>query len=325
MKGINMPHRYRRLRNNSTIRNFVSETKLSAYDLLQPYFVVEGKNKKEAIPSMPGIFRFSVDLLLKDIEAFIRSGGRGGVFFGVSSHKDNTGKYAYAPGNPVIAAVKAVKKHFPGFLIVTDVCLCAYMSHGHCGIVEEKKINNDKTLPILSKMALAHALAGADFVAPSDMMDYRVSAIRQTLNKEHIEDVGILSYAVKYSSAYYGPFRDAAHSAPGFGDRKTYQMDPANSREALKEARRDVEEGADMVMVKPVLAYLDIVSSLRRELNVPIVGYNVSGEYSMIKAASQNGWVDEKSIVLETLTSIKRAGADIIISYHAKDALRWLQ
>jgi len=319
-----MPHRYRRLRASETIRDLVRETNLTANDLLQPFFVIDGKNKKEAIPSMPGIFRFSVDLLLKDIEAYVRSGGRGGVFFGVSRQKDTSGKYAYASNSPVVAAVKAVKKHFPDFLVVTDVCLCAYMSHGHCGIVEGGKINNDKTLPVLSRMALAHAQAGADMVAPSDMMDYRVSAIRQTLNKEHFEDVGILSYAVKYSSAYYGPFRDAAHSAPGFGDRKTYQMDPANSREALKEARRDIEEGADMVMVKPVLAYLDIVALLRRELNVPIVGYNVSGEYSMVKAASNNGWVDEKTIVLETLTSIKRAGADLIITYHAKDALKWI-
>ena len=320
-----MPHRYRRLRTSPTIRNFVRETNVTAHDLLQPFFVVEGKNKKEAIPSMPGIFRFSIDLLLKNIEAYIRLGGRGGIFFGVSHHKDNSGKYAYAPSSPVVAAIKAVKKHFPDFLIVTDVCLCAYMSHGHCGIVEDKKINNDKTLPVLCKMALAHAQVGADIVAPSDMMDFRVAAIRQALNKEHFQDVGILSYAVKYASAYYGPFRDAAHCAPQFGDRKTYQMDPANSREALKEARRDVEEGADMVMVKPVLAYLDIVSTLRQELTVPIVGFNVSGEFSMVKAASQNGWVDEKSIVLETLTSIKRAGADIIISYHAQDALKWLR
>jgi len=320
-----MPHRYRRLRASCAIRNFVRETNLTAYDLLQPFFVLEGKNKKEAIPSMPVIFRFSVDLLLKNIEAYIRLGGRGGVFFGVSHHKDNSGKYAYASSNPVVAAIKTVKKHFPDFLIVTDVCLCAYTSHGHCGIVEDKKINNDKTLPILCKMALAHAQAGADIVAPSDMMDFRVAAIRQALNQAHLQDVGILSYAVKYASAYYGPFRDAAHCAPKFGDRKTYQMDPANSREALKEARQDIEEGADMVMVKPVLAYLDIVSTLRRELTVPIVGFNVSGEYSMVKAASQNGWVDEKSIVLETLTSIKRAGADIIISYHAQDALKWLR
>ena len=320
-----MPHRYRRLRTSPTIRNFVRETNVTAHDLLQPFFVVEGKNKKEAIPSMPGIFRFSIDLLLKNIEAYIRLGGRGGIFFGISHHKDNSGKYAYTSSSPVVAAVKAVKKHFPDFLIVTDVCLCAYMSHGHCGIVEDKKINNDKTLPVLCKMALAHAQVGADIVAPSDMMDFRVAAIRQALNKEHFQDVGILSYAVKYASAYYGPFRDAAHCAPQFGDRKTYQMDPANSREALKEARRDVEEGADMVMVKPVLAYLDIVSALRRKLTVPIVGFNVSGEFSMVKAASQNGWVDEKSIVLETLTSIKRAGADIIISYHAQDALKWLR
>jgi porphobilinogen synthase len=320
-----MPHRYRRLRNSATIRNFVRETNLTAYDLLQPFFIVDGKNKKEAIVSMPGIYRYSVDHLLKEIESYIHLGGRGSVFFGVSRQKDNSGKYAYAASSPVVAAIKAVKKHFPDFLIVTDVCLCAYMSHGHCGIVEGKKISNDKTLPILSKMALAHAAAGADMVAPSDMMDFRVAAIRQALNKENFEDVGILSYAVKYASAYYGPFRDAAHSAPGFGDRRSYQMDPANSREAMKEALRDVEEGADMVMVKPVLAYLDIVADLRRELNVPIVGYNVSGEYSMVKAAAQNGWVDEKAIVLETLTSIKRAGADIIISYHAQDALKWLR
>ena len=319
-----MPHRYRRLRATSNLRNFIRETNVTAYDLLQPFFVIEGKNKKESIPSMPGIFRFSVDLLLKEIDAYTRVGGRGGVLFGVSHQKDISGKYAYAASNPVNIAIKAIKKLFPDFLVVTDVCLCAYMTHGHCGIVEGQKINNDKTLPVLAKMALSHAHAGADIVAPSDMMDFRVQAIRQALNKEHFEDVSILSYAVKYSSAYYGPFRDAAHSAPGFGDRKTYQMDPANSREALKEAQQDVEEGADMVMVKPILAYLDIVSTLRQKLNVPVVGYNVSGEYSMVKAAAQNGWVDERAIVLETLISIKRAGADIIISYHAQDALKWL-
>jgi len=303
----------------------VCETHLTAYDLLQPFFIIEGKNKKEAVISMPGINRFSPDLLLKNIETYIHCGGRGGIFFGVSNHKDNSGKYAYASDSPVVKAIKAVKKHFPDFWVITDVCLCAYMSHGHCGIVEGNKINNDKTLPILSQMALAHAGAGADMVAPSDMMDFRVAAIRQALNKDHFEDVGILSYAVKYASAYYGPFRDAAHSAAKFGDRKTYQMDCANSREALKEARRDIEEGADMIMVKPALAYLDIVAMLRHELPLPIVAYNVSGEYSMVKAAAQKGWVDEKSIVLETLTAIKRAGADIIISYHAQDALKWLR
>ena len=320
-----MPFRYRRLRATPTIRNFVQETTLNSWDLLQPFFVIAGKNKKEIIPSMPGIHRFSVDFLLKEIENYIRLGGRGGILFGVSTQKDTSGKYAYAQNNPVTVAIKSIKKYFPDFLIVTDVCLCAYMSHGHCGIVKNKKIDNDKTLPVLAQMALAHAEAGADLVAPSDMMDFRVEAIRSALNENHFEDVGIMSYSVKYASAYYGPFREAAHSTPGFGDRRSYQMDPANSREALKEARRDVKEGADMVMVKPALAYLDIIALLRQELTVPVVAYNVSGEYSMIKAAAQNGWVDEKAIVLETLLSMKRAGADIIISYHAKDALNWLQ
>jgi porphobilinogen synthase len=320
-----MPHRYRRLRSNAAMRDFVRETHLSAHDLWQPFFVIAGKGKKEPINSMPGISRYSVDLLLKEVETFIRLGGRGGVFFGVSSQKDMTGKYAYASTNPVLTAVKAVKKNFPQFLIVTDVCLCAYMTHGHCGIVHDGAIDNDKTLPILAKMAVAHAEAGADIVAPSDMMDFRVAAIRSELNKQNFKDIALLSYAVKYSSAYYGPFRDAAHSAPGFGDRKSYQMDPANSREALKEARRDIEEGADMVMVKPAMVYLDIVSNLRRELTVPIVAYNVSGEYSMVKAAAVQGWIDERAIVLETLTSMKRAGADIIISYHTKDALHWIK
>jgi len=320
-----MPHRYRRLRASLATRDFVRETHLTPFDLLQPFFVIEGKNKKEAIVSMPGICRFSSDLLLKEVESYIRCGGKGAVFFGVSDHKDNTGRYAYASDSPVVRAVKAIKKSFPDFWVVTDVCLCAYMTHGHCGIVEGQKIDNDKTLPVLSKMALAHAAAGADMVAPSDMMDFRVMAMRQALNKAHFDDVGIMSYAVKYASGFYGPFRDAAHSAARFGDRKTYQMDPANSREALKEARRDVDEGADMIMVKPALAYLDIVAMLRRELTLPIVAYNVSGEYSMVKAAAQKGWIDEKEIVMETLTSIKRAGADIIISYHAQDALKWLQ
>lgn len=320
-----MPHRYRRLRSTSTLRSLTRETHLAAYDLLQPFFVIEGRNRKEPIDSMPGISRLSVDLLLKQVESLIRSGGMGGILFGVSRHKDKTGKYAYAAGNPVLAALKAVKRNFPEFLVVTDVCLCGYLEHGHCGIVEGGKIVNDKTLPVLSRMALAHAGAGADIVAPSDMMDFRVSAIRQALNKANYEDVGILSYAVKYSSAYYGPFREAAGSAPGFGDRKTYQMDPANSREALKEALKDVEEGADMIMVKPALAYLDVLYRLRQQLNVPIVGYNVSGEYSMVKAAALKGWIDEKSVVLETLLSMKRAGADIIISYHAQDALRWIR
>ena len=315
--------RYRRLRSEK-IRPFVQEHHLTKNDLWQPFFVLEGKNKEEMISSMPGIKRFSVDLLLKEIESYIRLGGRAGLLFGLSTLKDPLAKNSSNPKGPVPMAIRSIKKHFPEFLVVTDVCLCAYTNHGHCGVVSGNSVDNDKTLPILAKMALCHAEAGADLVAPSDMMDFRVQWIRQTLNKHGFMDTGILSYAVKYASAFYGPFREAAHSAAQQGNRKTYQMDPANSREALKEARLDVEEGADMVMVKPALAYLDIVNMLRRKLTVPIVAYNVSGEYSMIKAASQKGWINEKEIVLESLLSMKRAGADIIISYHAKDVLKWL-
>ena len=320
-----MTNRCRRLRPSQTLRNFVRETHLSAHDLIQPFFVISGKNKKESIASMPGIHRFSVDLLLKEIESFVRLGGRGGILFGLSADKDASGKYAYSPKAIVPHAIQAIKKNFPEFLVVTDVCLCAYMSHGHCGIVHKGKIDNDATLPLLAQMAIAHAQAGADLVAPSDMMDFRVKAIREALDKKGFTDTGILSYAVKYASAYYGPFREAAASPPQFGDRRTYQMDPGNSREALKEARQDIAEGADMLMVKPALAYLDIVALLRRKLTVPVVAYNVSGEYSMVKAAAQKNWIDEKAIVLETLLSMKRAGADIIISYHAQDALQWIK
>ncbi len=319
-----MPNRYRRLRSTQTKRDLLRETRLTADDMLQPYFIIDGRNKKESIVSMPGIYRYSVDLLLKEIEIFIRQGGKGIVLFGVSKDKDLSGKYAISTKALVPLAVKAIKKSFPDLFIITDVCLCAYLTHGHCGIVKDGRIDNDASLPVLAKMALAHAEAGVDMVAPSDMMDFRVKTIREALNKNRFADVGILSYAVKYSSAYYGPFRDAANSAPGFGDRRSYQMDPANSREALKEARQDIIEGADMVMVKPALAYLDIISLLRREVTLPIVAYNVSGEYSMVKAAAQHGWINEKAIVLETMLGMKRAGADIIISYHAKDLLGWL-
>jgi len=316
--------RFRILR-KPLIRNFVQENVLTPHDLWQPFFVLEGKGRDESIDSMPGIKRFSVDKLLKEIESFVHLGGRGGVLFGLSTHKDPLAKSSYDPQGPIPKAIKAIKKNFPQFLVVSDVCLCAYTNHGHCGIIQGEEIDNDKTLPILAKMALCHAQAGADLVAPSDMMDFRIGFIRQTLDKEGYKDVGILSYAVKYASAFYGPFREAAHSGAQFGDRKSYQMNPANSREALKEARQDVEEGADMVMVKPALAYLDIVYQLRRELTVPIVAYNVSGEYAMVKAASQKSWVNEQDIVLESLLSMKRAGCDIIISYHAKDALKWLK
>ncbi len=315
--------RFRRLR-NIQIRSFVQEHHLLPQDLLQPFFVIEGKGKQEAIDSMPGIKRFSVDLLLKEIESYVRLGGKGGVFFGLSAQKDPLARNAYNPKGPIATAIKIIKKNFPEFLIISDICLCAYTNHGHCGVLEGKSVNNDKTLPILAKMAICHAEAGADLVAPSDMMDLRVGFIRQSLNQAEFLNVGILSYAVKYASAFYGPFREAAHSGTQLGDRKTYQMNPANSREALKEARQDIEEGADMIMVKPALAYLDIVSLLRRKLTAPIVAYNVSGEYAMVKAASQKGWINEKEIVLESLLSMKRAGADIIISYHSKDVLKWL-
>jgi porphobilinogen synthase len=261
---------------------------------------------------------------MKELESYIQLGGTAGLFFGVSTKKDLKGVHACSDQGLVPKAVRAIKKNFPDFLVLTDVCLCGYLEHGHCGIVQGNAIDNDATLPVLARMAEAHAAAGADFVAPSDMMDFRVARIREALNKNKFQDVGILSYAVKYASAFYGPFREAAHSAPEFGDRKTYQMDYANSREALKEAKQDMAEGADIVMVKPALAYLDIVALLRRELDVPIAAYHVSGEYAMIKAAAQKKWVDEKKITLESLTSIKRAGADLIFTYCAKDALRWL-
>ncbi|MBI5023563.1 MAG: porphobilinogen synthase [Candidatus Omnitrophica bacterium] len=317
-------NRYRRLRASPTLRNLVRETTLTPDDLIQPFFVVEGTNKKEPIVSMPGVFRYSPDLLVKAVEVYRKAGGQACLLFGIPAAKDTRASRAYAADAVIPAVIRKIKKEFPEFLVITDVCLCAYMSHGHCGVVTGGVIDNDKSLPLLAKMALAHAQAGADFVAPSDMMDGRVQAIRENLDKNNLSNVGILSYAVKYASAYYGPFREASGSPPKFGDRATYQMDPANGREALKEARQDVCEGADIVMVKPALAYLDIVALLRRELTVPVAAYNVSGEYSMVKAAAAKNWIDEKEVVLETLTSIKRAGADIIITYHAQEALKWL-
>ena len=316
--------RFRRLRNNQNIRALVRETRLHKDDFIQPFFVIEGKNKREKIPSMPGIDRLSTDLLLKEIENFIRLGGRAGLFFGVPRVKDLTGEQAVLSDGLIPKTVAAIKKRFPEFLVVTDVCLCAYLKHGHCGILKGKKIDNDATIPLLGEMSVACAQAGADVIAPSDMMDFRVARIRQDLDKQDFQDVLIMSYAVKYASSFYGPFRDAAHSAPEFGDRKSYQMDCANAQEALKEARQDIQEGADIIMVKPALSYLDIISRLKSELTSPIAAYSVSGEYAMIKAAAAKNWINEKDMVLETATSIKRAGANIIISYHAKDILQWL-
>jgi len=317
--------RFRRLRTNAAVRDLVRETTLTANDVIQPFFVIEGEGRQEPIGSMPGIDRYSVDRLVEAVEQYRSAGGQAGLFFGISEKKDNAASQAYANNGIVQKAVKAVKKQFPDFCVITDVCLCAYTDHGHCGIVDGEKIDNDQTIPLLAKMAVSHAEAGADIVAPSDMMDYRVGKIREELDKKGFTDIAIMSYSAKYQSAFYGPFRDAAHSAPQFGDRKTYQMDYGNQREALKEARQDIVEEADFVMVKPALAYLDVVALLRRELTVPVVAYNVSGEYAMVKAAAEKGWINEKEIVLEILTSIKRAGADIIITYHAWDALRWLK
>ena len=322
--GRHATPRYRRLRATPAIRDLVRETTLTPHDLIQPFFVVEGTNKKEAVASMPGIYRYSPDRIIHAVAEYKKRGGQACLLFGVSRAKDTRASRAYAANAIVPVAIRRIKKEFPKFLVLTDVCLCAYLTHGHCGVVQGGVIDNDKSLPLLAKMALAHAAAGADFVAPSDMMDGRVQAIREALDKNDFSNVGILSYAAKYASAYYGPFREAAGSPPQFGDRATYQMDPANQREALKEAEQDVAEGADIVMVKPALAYLDIVALLRRELTVPVAAYNVSGEYSMVKAAAAKGWINERDVVLETLTAIKRAGADIIISYHAQDALEWM-
>lgn len=319
-----MNNRYRRLRKSETVRALVRETVLLPSNLIQPFFVIEGTKKTEPIRSMPGIARYSTDMLLKEVESYIKTGGESGLFFGVSSKKDLKGMHACSQSGIVPQAVKAIKKHFPQFVVITDVCLCAYLEHGHCGILNGHEIDNDQTLPVLGQMALAHAQAGADFVAPSDMMDIRVSHIRQVLDQNKFINTGIISYAVKYASSFYGPFREAAQSSPGFGDRKTYQMDFANRREALKEAKADIREGADIIMVKPALAYLDVISDLKGLTDVPVAAYHVSGEYSMIKAAAQKKWIDERNVALETLTSIKRAGADIIFTYYAKDALKWL-
>lgn len=318
-------NRHRRLRKTEALRNLIRETQLSQNDLVQPFFVVEGRNKKETIESMPGISRFSTDNLLKEVEKYIKMGGQAGILFGIPAKKDSLGSQAYASNGIVPKAVRALKKEFPQFLVITDICLCEYTDHGHCGVLEGNDVHNDKTLPLLGKIAISHAQAGADIVAPSDMMDFRVKRIREDLDKNNFSDVPILSYAAKYASAFYGPFREAAQSTPQFGNRKTYQMDYANKREALKEARQDVCEGADIVMVKPALAYLDVISLLRKELTVPIAAYSVSGEYSLIKAAAQKKWVNEKEIVLESLTAIKRAGADIIITYYAQDVLKWIK
>lgn len=301
----------------------VQETTLSVNDLIMPYFVVCGKGIKREISSMPGNFHLSVDELVKEVKEVRSLGILAILLFGLPDKKDETASSAYAKDGIVQEAVRAIKEEVEDVLVITDVCLCEYMSHGHCGIVEKGKILNDPTLELLAKTALSHAQGGADIVAPSDMMDGRVKAIRSALDRHGFSDLPIISYAAKYASSFYGPFREVAGSAPGFSDRKSYQMDPANSKEALREAKLDIEEGADIIMVKPALSYLDIIYQVKEKFGYPVAAYNVSGEFSMIKAAADRGFIDERKTVLEVLGSIKRAGADLIITYFAKDVARW--
>lgn len=316
--------RFRRLRASENLRSMVRETRISKSDLIYPMFVVEGENIKNPVESMPNIYQYSLDRMDEILNEVEKSGISGILIFGVPKHKDEYATEAYNDNGITQQAVRYIKKNYPSLIIIADVCLCEYTSHGHCGVVCGEKILNDETLPLLSKMAVSLAKAGADIIAPSDMMDGRVSAIRNALDENGFIDTPILSYSAKFASAYYSPFRDAAESAPEFGDRKTYQMDYANGREALREIADDISEGADMVMVKPALAYLDIIKSARERFDLPLVAYNVSGEYAMVKAAAQNGWIDEKKIVSENMIAIKRAGADIIITYHALDVAKWI-
>ncbi|MDI6864791.1 porphobilinogen synthase [Thermodesulfovibrio yellowstonii] len=318
-------HRPRRLRRTDILRKMVRETTLTPQDFIYPMFVVPGKKVKNPISSMPECFQESIDEAVKTAKEVFSLGIPAIILFGIPEHKDEKASSAYDEKGVVQQAIKAIKDALPDLIVVTDVCLCEYTSHGHCGIIKNGKIDNDSTLEILALEALSHARAGADIVAPSDMMDGRVGRIRKALDDKGFTDVIILSYAAKYASAFYGPFREAAQSTPAFGDRRSYQMDPANRREALKEVALDIEEGADIVMVKPALAYLDIISDVKKNFNVPVAAYNVSGEYSMVKAAAQLGWLNEEAVMMEILTAIKRAGADIILTYFAKKAAKLLQ
>jgi porphobilinogen synthase len=316
--------RHRRLRRTESIRALVRETHLHVSDFIYPLFFVEGENVKKEVPSMPGVYHYSLDLLENEIKEIESLGIQSIIVFGVPNEKDDCGSSAYDHNGIVQKAIRQIKEIAPSLTVIADTCLCQFTDHGHCGVIENGEVLNDETLALLAKTAVSQAEAGADIIAPSNMMDGFVAAIRQGLDEAGYYDVPIMSYAVKYASSFYGPFRDAAHSTPQFGDRKTYQMDPANRLEALREAESDIAEGADFLMVKPALAYLDILRELKDRYTLPLVAYNVSGEYSMIKAAALNGWVDEKSIVLEKLLSMKRAGSDLIITYFAKDAARWL-
>lgn len=317
--------RPRRLRSSGAVRSLVRETMLGLDDLIYPLFVVPGRGVRESIDAMPGVNHWSVDTVLHEVEGALSDGVRAVLLFGVPEHKDATGSSAHDPEGSVQQAVRAIKQRFPEAYVITDVCLCQYTDHGHCGLIRDGHVDNDASLEMIARTAVSHAAAGADMVAPSDMMDGRVGAIRRTLDADGFTAVPIMAYSAKYASAYYGPFREAAHSAPQFGDRRSYQMDPANAREALKEVALDLAEGADIIMVKPALAYMDVIHRVRQATQVPVAAYNVSGEYAMIKAAAQRGWIDEQRVVQETLTGIKRAGADLILTYFARDVARWIR
>ncbi len=319
-------YRPRRLRANETIRSMVRETALSPADLIYPLFVKPGEGLRDEIKSMPGQFQLSIDQLPAEIDELRSLGVPAVILFGLPSSKDSVGSEAYDPEGIIQRAIRAIKAHDPDFYVITDVCMCEYTDHGHCGILDDNGcVINDVTLDLLAKEAVTHAEAGVDMVAPSDMMDGRVAAIREALDEAGYQDIPIMAYSVKYASGYYGPFRDAADSAPTFGDRKQYQMDPANAEEGLREAELDIAEGADIVMVKPALAYMDMIYRVKNDFGYPTAAYNVSGEYAMVKAAAANDWIDEERVVLETLLGFKRAGADLILTYHAKDAARWLR
>ena len=317
--------RFRRLRQSSAMRDMVCETQLYPKDFIYPLFIIEGENIKESVESMPGVYRYSIDLMDEILEKIDKSGISGVLLFGVPEHKDPMGTEAYNENGIIQKAIRHIKHKYPNMIVIADICLCEYTSHGHCGVIEGEHILNDETLPLLAKMAVTTVKAGADMVAPSDMMDGDVAAIRKALDENGFINTPIMGYSAKYSSAYYSPFRDAAGSAPGFGDRKSYQMDFRNGKEGLREIENDINQGADIVMVKPALAYLDVLKAAADKFDYPLAVYNVSGEYAMVKAAALKGWIDERKIVTENLTAMKRAGAKIIITYHALDMAQWLK
>lgn len=321
---MNLVQRPRRLRTQPILRKMVRETRVDSSSLIYPLFVKEGKNIAEEISAMPGQYRYSIDTLPYELERLSKAGVGAVMLFGIPEKKDELASGAWAENGIVQQALQMAKRQFPDLYYITDVCLCEYTSHGHCGMLCGDRVDNDRTLPVLAKTALSHVQAGADMVAPSDMMDGRVAAIRTLLDQNHYENIPILSYAVKYSSAFYGPFREAAGSAPSFGDRKSYQMDYHNKKEAVKEAALDLKEGADILMVKPALSYLDVIKTVEERFDVPVAAYSVSGEYAMIKAAAQNGWIDEEAVICETAASVFRAGADLLLTYYAKDLAQFI-